>query len=194
MLLAGLCYPPFFFGRRPGGGGGVLAFLHCVLCAWPGLGWDPYPLFTLSRFSDTPPLFLPTEHHPPSILRWLQPSHCQQTPCALHKTPHPPSSSYHRPQQFRMFNLYSCAVWAPWQQLPVPLTHIWRVVWETWGKKVVEVLTLVKYQMRFTAQKTVLRYWHNGWFQSAREKSVIVMKGKICWKRVMFVAHMSLPL
>lgn len=36
-------------------GGGLLAFLHRVLCARPGLGSGPYPLSTLSRFSDSHP-------------------------------------------------------------------------------------------------------------------------------------------
>lgn len=36
------------------GGRGLLAFLYCVLCARPGLGWVPYPVFTLSHFSDPP--------------------------------------------------------------------------------------------------------------------------------------------
>lgn len=135
MLVAGLFYSPFFFGTRPGGGGGVLAFLQCVLCAWPGLGWDPYPLFTLSHFSDPPTFLSPHWTPPPFSIHWLQHSHCQQQPGALHKTPLTLSSLYHLLQQFLMFSLYFCAVWAPWQQVPVLVTQIRWVVWETWGKK-----------------------------------------------------------
>lgn len=58
------CFPFFFLlcgrglgGRRAGaeGRGGLLAFLHRVLCARPGLGSGPYPLSTLSRFPDSRP-------------------------------------------------------------------------------------------------------------------------------------------
>lgn len=113
MLIAVLFCSLFFFFFLEDqlgvwvGGGGLLAFLHCVLCARPGLGWVPYPLFTLSHFSDTPPPpphtptlpFLPTEHPqpPPLPILLLQPCHCQQHPCALHKTPHP------LPQQFLIY-------------------------------------------------------------------------------------------
>lgn len=58
-------------------GGGLLAFLHCVLCAQPGLGSSPYPLFTLSRFSDYHPSSSPLNTLP-SLLNlfnspWLLP-------------------------------------------------------------------------------------------------------------------------
>lgn len=130
MLLAGLFYSPFFFGTRPGGGGGVLAFLQCVLCAWPGLGWDPYPLFTLSHFSDPPPQFPSSPLNTPTLPS--QPIGCSTAIArnnpVLHKTPLTLSSLYHLPQQFLMFSLYFCAVWAPWQQVPVLVTQIRWVV------------------------------------------------------------------
>lgn len=46
------------------GGGGLLAFLHRVLCARPGLGSSPYPLFTLSRFPDYHPSSSPLKTLP----------------------------------------------------------------------------------------------------------------------------------
>lgn len=57
-----LCLPPLLPPSPPLSslvedrvGGGLLAFLHRVLCARPGLGSGPYPLSTLSRFSDSHP-------------------------------------------------------------------------------------------------------------------------------------------
>ncbi|KAK2840035.1 hypothetical protein Q5P01_013775 [Channa striata] len=60
-------------------GGGLLAFLHRVLCARPGLGSAPYPLFTLSRFSDYRPSSSSPLNTLPSLLNlfnspWLLPS------------------------------------------------------------------------------------------------------------------------
>lgn len=49
-------------------GGGLLAFLHRVLCARPGLGRGPYPLSTLSRFSDSHPSSSPLNTLPPPLL------------------------------------------------------------------------------------------------------------------------------
>lgn len=73
-------------------GGGLLAFLHRVLCARPGLGSGPYPLSTLSRFSDSHPSSSPLNTLPPSSTSSTPlgcfPNHssCQQ-PCSLLNEP-----------------------------------------------------------------------------------------------------------
>lgn len=107
-FLALLSCSPFFLSLLPlvedwMGGGGLLAFLHRVLCARPGLGSCPYPLSPLSPFSDSlpssSPLNNPLQPLQLPVIAFLTTAFASNS--ALFNPP-PAISSYHLPESILM--------------------------------------------------------------------------------------------